>query len=118
MRPCQIVPLRAGGGTRLTILNEGPWARRWSARHLCRGDAAVARRHNILIRDDPKEFANAMLSVLRDEGCAPAGRARPGHRGTTLRGDVIGNELTETYMGSPAGPGDRRPQAGGLEGTP
>jgi len=96
---CHIVPLRAGGGTRLKILNA--WAMGMAVVSTsigCEGLAAVDG-ENILIRDDPKDFANAVLEVLETE----AVRRRLGERGraTTERlysWDVIGQDMIETYL--------------------
>jgi glycosyltransferase involved in cell wall biosynthesis len=76
---CCIVPLRAGGGTRLKILDAWAAARAVvSTRVGCEG--LDARDHeNILIRDDPAEFAAAVCDVLENadlrHGLGRAGRA-------------------------------------------
>jgi glycosyltransferase involved in cell wall biosynthesis len=54
---------------------------------------------NILIRDDPKDFARAILAVLEDR--ALARRLRECGRATVERvygWDVIGRELIATYL--------------------
>ena len=96
---CHIVPLRAGGGTRLKILNA--WAMGMAVVSTsigCEG-LAVVDGENILIRDDPRDFANAVLEVLESEAL----RRRLGERGraTTERlysWDVIGQDMIETYL--------------------
>lgn len=63
---CSIVPLRMGGGTRLKILDA--WAMQTpvvSTSVGCEGLETMAG-ENILIRDDPASFAEAVLSILQD----------------------------------------------------
>jgi len=64
---CNIVPLRAGGGTRLKILNS--WAMGKAIVSTSVGCEGLAARdgENILIRDDPREFAEAILTLRSDE---------------------------------------------------
>jgi glycosyltransferase involved in cell wall biosynthesis len=96
---CHIVPLRAGGGTRLKILNSWAMGKPVVSTSIgCEGlDAADGR--NILIRDDPKAFAKAMLAVLEDEALArrlgDAGRATAEQQ---YSWDVIGRGLIERYL--------------------
>jgi glycosyltransferase involved in cell wall biosynthesis len=96
---CHIVPLRAGGGTRLKILNSWAMGKPVVSTSIgCEGLAAVDG-ENILIRDDPKAFAHAVEAVL-DDGAF--GR-RLGERGRATAQqhyswDVIGRELVETYL--------------------
>jgi glycosyltransferase involved in cell wall biosynthesis len=96
---CHIVPLRAGGGTRLKILNAWAMGKAVVSTSVgCEGLAA-ADGDNILIRDDPRGFANAVLAVLNDEPlrCRLARRARA----TVERlysWEIIGREMTETYL--------------------
>jgi len=63
---CNIVPLRIGGGTRLKILNSWAMGKPVVSTSIgCEGlDARDG--ENILIRDDPKSFAEAILA-LRDD---------------------------------------------------
>jgi glycosyltransferase involved in cell wall biosynthesis len=96
---CHIVPLRAGGGTRLKILNSWAMAKPVVSTSIgCEGLDAVDGR-NILIRDDPKDFAAAMLAVLEDEALArqlgEAGRATAEQQ---YSWDVIGRGLIERYL--------------------
>lgn len=73
---CHIVPLRAGGGTRLKILNSWAMGKPVVSTSLgCEGLDAVDG-DNILIRDDPRDFADAVRAVLAD----PALRRRLGDR--------------------------------------
>jgi glycosyltransferase involved in cell wall biosynthesis len=93
------VPLRAGGGTRLKILNSWAMGKPVVSTTIgCEGLDAVDGR-NILIRDNPKEFAAAMLAVLQDEELAlrlgRAGRATAEQR---YSWDVIGQGLIQRYL--------------------
>lgn len=64
---CYVVPLRVGGGTRLKILDA--WAMGKAIVSTSIGCEGLDARDgwNILIRDDPREFADAVRSVLADE---------------------------------------------------
>ena len=96
---CHIVPLRAGGGTRLKILNSWAMGKPVVSTSIgCEGLEAVDGR-NILIRDDPREFASAMLAVLDDD--AFARRLGEAGRATAERlysWDVIGRDLIHRYL--------------------
>jgi len=96
---CHIVPLRAGGGTRLKILNSWAMGKPVVSTSIgCEGLAAVDGQ-NILIRDDPKEFASAVIAVLHDGELRR--RLGAGGRATAERHyswNVIGRELIETYL--------------------
>src|SRR5438270_13359550 len=64
---CFVVPLRVGGGTRLKILDAWAMGKAVVSTSVgCEGLAAEDGR-NILIRDDPAEFARAVCAVLRDQ---------------------------------------------------
>jgi glycosyltransferase involved in cell wall biosynthesis len=95
---CFVVPLRVGGGTRLKILDAWAMGKPVVSTSIgCEGLGAVDG-DNILIRDDPGEFADAVLSVLRDASL----RDRIGRRGreTAEREyswNSIGGELIRTY---------------------
>ncbi len=63
---CYIVPLRVGGGTRLKILDAWAMGKAVVSTSVgCEGLAAEDGR-NILIRDDPESFAQAVCTVLRN----------------------------------------------------
>ena len=63
---CYVVPLRVGGGTRLKILDAWAMGKAVVSTSVgCEGLAAEDDR-NILIRDDPRGFADAVRAVLRD----------------------------------------------------
>jgi glycosyltransferase involved in cell wall biosynthesis len=96
---CHIVPLRVGGGTRLKILNSWAMGKPVVSTSIgCEGlDAADG--DNILIRDDPKDFARAIAAVLDDGEL----RRRLGERGRVTAErlyswDTIGRAMRETYL--------------------
>jgi glycosyltransferase involved in cell wall biosynthesis len=96
---CHIVPLRTGGGTRVKILNSWAMGKPVVATSVgCEGlDAADG--ENILIRDDPKAFAQAVRAVLVDGELRR--RLSDGGRATVERRyswDVVGAELIESYL--------------------
>jgi len=96
---CHIVPLRAGGGTRLKILDAWAIGKAVVSTSIgCEGLAAVDG-DNILIRDDPKEFADAVLAVLENGAL----RRSLGERGrATVERDysweVVGRSMIDTYL--------------------
>jgi glycosyltransferase involved in cell wall biosynthesis len=96
---CHIVPLRVGGGTRLKILNSWAMGKPVVSTSIgCEGLAA-ADGDNILIRDDPKDFARAIAAVLDDGEL----RRRLGERGRATAErlyswDAIGRAMRETYL--------------------
>ena len=96
---CHIVPLRVGGGTRLKILNSWAMGKAVVSTSIgCEGLAA-ADGENILIRDDPKGFADAIVAVLEDGEL----RRRLGERGRATAEriyswDVIGRDMIDTYL--------------------
>ena len=64
---CYVVPLRVGGGTRLKILDAWAMGKAVVSTSIgCEGLVAEDGR-NILIRDDPDGFAQAVRAVLQDE---------------------------------------------------
>jgi glycosyltransferase involved in cell wall biosynthesis len=96
---CHIVPLRTGGGTRLKILNSWAMGKPVVTTSVgCEGLEAIDG-ENILIRDDPKEFASAIRAVL-DSGELRR-RLSEGARATVARRyswDVLAREMTDTYL--------------------
>ena len=95
---CFVVPLRLGGGTRLKILDA--WAMGKPVVSTSAGCEGLKARDgwNILIRDDPREFAAAVHAVLGDDEL----RARLGAnaRSTaerTYSWDVIGEAIYRDY---------------------
>ncbi len=96
---CHVVPLRVGGGTRLKILNSWAMGKPVVSTSIgCEGLAATDG-DNILIRDDPKDFAQAISAVLNDGAL----RRRLGERGRDTAErlyswDAIGRAMRETYL--------------------
>src|SRR5256886_4267695 len=74
---CYVVPLRVGGGTRLKILDAWAMGKAVVSTSIgCEGLVAEDG-SNILVRDDPHGFAQAVCAVLQD----PALRQRLGAAG-------------------------------------
>ena len=96
---CHIVPLRVGGGTRLKILNAWAMGKAVVSTSIgCEGLAA-ADGQNILIRDDPKEFANAVLAVLEDEALRRAlGESGRATAQRLYSWDVVGRRMVDAYQ--------------------
>jgi len=96
---CHIAPLRTGGGTRLKILNSWAMGKPVVATSVgCEGLEAIDGT-NILIRDDPNDFAVAVRAVLENPRLAQ--RLVDGARETVDRlysWDVLGRKLIETYL--------------------
>jgi glycosyltransferase involved in cell wall biosynthesis len=96
---CHIVPLRTGGGTRLKILSSWAMGKPVVSTSVgCEGLRA-ADGENILIRDDPQEFAEAMVALQHDEEL----RRRLGAAGRATAErfyswDVIGRDMVEAYL--------------------
>ncbi|MEW5929181.1 MAG: glycosyltransferase family 4 protein [Gemmatimonadota bacterium] len=96
---CYVVPLRVGGGTRLKILDA--WAMGKAVVSTPVGCEGLDARdgENILVRDDPAEFAAAVRRVLDDE--ALRARLGEGARRTAeevYEWDVIGRSMTAAYL--------------------
>jgi len=93
-----IVPLRAGGGTRLKILNSWAMGKPIVTTTIgCEGLDAIDG-ENALVRDDPKAFAEAIVTLLRDGRLArhlgDVGRATAARHYSWER---IGEHLGQTY---------------------
>lgn len=104
---CHIVPLRVGGGTRLKILHSWAMGKAVVSTSLgCEGLAA-ADGINILIRDDPAEFADAVRSVLGDERLRQAlGEAGRATAQRLYSWDVVRGQMIDAYravMNAPSG---------------
>jgi glycosyltransferase involved in cell wall biosynthesis len=97
---CSIVPIRVGGGTRLKILDS--WAMGTpvvSTSTGCEG-LATTEGENILIRDDPRAFAAAVVEVLGNPGLRA--RLAANGRATAERlysWEVVGSRIIEAYQG-------------------
>lgn len=97
---CFIVPLRVGGGTRLKILDAWAMGKAIVSTSVgCEGLKAVDG-ENILIRDDPKDFATAIRDVLENEELRV--RLERGARETAesvYSWRAIGPIMDEAYLG-------------------
>jgi glycosyltransferase involved in cell wall biosynthesis len=96
---CHIVPLRAGGGTRLKILSS--WAMGKPVVSTSIGCEGLAARdgENILVRDDAEGFAKAILDLARDESLRKRlGQAARRTAEDVYSWDVIGREMTRHYL--------------------
>lgn len=94
---CFVVPLRVGGGTRLKILDAWAMGKAVvSTSQGCEGLAAVDG-VNILIRDEPAEFAEAVVQVLKDRALRERlGRAARRTVEDRYSWDVIGTGLRQS----------------------
>jgi glycosyltransferase involved in cell wall biosynthesis len=61
-----VSPLRTGGGIKNKILQAWAMGKACVATSVCTGGLAVREGENILIRDDPTAFADAVVRLLRD----------------------------------------------------
>ena len=75
-----VVPLRAGGGTRLKIFEAMAMAKAVVSTTIGAEGLAVTSGREIVIADDPDDFARAVTSLLRD----PDARQRLGQAGRAL----------------------------------
>lgn len=98
--PCVVVPIRVGGGTRLKILDA--WAMGKAVVSTATGCEGldVVDGENILIRDTPRSFADAVCNVLEDRAL----RERLGsHARATVSAKYawtrVGQELCAAYRG-------------------
>ncbi len=95
-----VVPIRVGGGTRLKILDAWSMGKAVVSTSVgCEG-LETADGRNILIRDDPREFAAAVVEVLRDRDL----RERLGHEARKTAEEryawrVVGRKLVGSYQG-------------------
>jgi polysaccharide biosynthesis protein PslH len=96
---CFVVPLLTGGGTRLKILDA--WAMGKAVVSTSVGCEGLAARdgENILIRDDPAAFADAVVAVLQDEDLRRRLGAGARVTATTVYDwEVIGRSLEREYL--------------------
>lgn len=95
---CYVVPLRVGGGTRLKILDAMAMGKPLVSTSIgCEG-LEVQDGRELLIADDPRRFADAVIRVLREPGVAGDLGAN-GRRLVTERYEwrVIARELMTVY---------------------
>jgi glycosyltransferase involved in cell wall biosynthesis len=95
---CCVVPLRIGGGTRLKILDA--WAMGKAVVSTTVGCEGLEAQDgvNILVRDDPTEFADAVRQVIDDD--ALRGRLEAAARQTAVQvysWERIGERLRNLY---------------------
>jgi glycosyltransferase involved in cell wall biosynthesis len=96
---CSVVPLRIGGGTRLKILDAWAMGKAVVSTSVgCEGLETVDSR-NILIRDDPTDFADAVVQVLRNQDL----REHLGHEARKTAEErygwrVVGRKLVASYQ--------------------
>ncbi|MGZ3332016.1 MAG: glycosyltransferase family 4 protein [Gemmatimonadaceae bacterium] len=96
---CSVVPLRVGGGTRLKILDAWSMGKAVVSTSVgCEGLETTDGR-NILIRDDAKGFADAVVQVLSDAEL----RNRLGREGRATvekhyAWPIVGHHLNSRYM--------------------
>jgi polysaccharide biosynthesis protein PslH len=102
---CYVVPIRTGGGTRIKILDAWAMGKAVVSTSVgCEGlDAQEGK--NLLIRDEPEAFAEAVRDVLLDADL----RNRLGRSGratveSSYSWDVIGVSLSQTYRSTLAKP--------------
>lgn len=95
---CYVVPLRVGGGTRLKILDAWAMSSPVVSTSLgCEGLDAIDG-ENILIRDTPEAFAEAVVTVLRDTQLRSHLAAAARHTAErTYDWDVIGRGMLDHY---------------------
>ncbi len=96
---CFVVPLRVGGGTRLKILDAWAMGKAVVSTSVgCEGLAAVDG-ENILVRDDPRAFADAVARVVGDaELRARLGRAARVTAERRYSWAAIGERMRRIYL--------------------
>ena len=95
---CFVMPFRVGGGTRLKLLDA--WAMGKAVVSTTQGAEGVQALDgvNILVRDDPEEFVEAVLRVLRDAGLrSKLGRAARATVESSYSWEAIGAGLRHGY---------------------
>jgi len=95
---CYVVPLRVGGGTRVKILDAWGMGKAIVSTSIgCEG-LAVEEGENMLVRDHPEQFAEAVVRVLEDDSLRR--RLEDGARSvaeTRYSWDVIGDSMLREY---------------------
>lgn len=113
-----VVPIRAGGGTRLKILDAWSMGKAVVSTSVgCEGLETIDGR-NILIRDDPRAFAMAVIQVLRDREL----RERLGREARKTAEEyygwpVVSRKLVTLYQELLAS-GETKLRAGGAQSVP
>ena len=96
---CCIAPIRVGGGTRIKILDAWAMGKAVVSTSIgCEGLAA-ADSDNILVRDDPRAFAEAVLAVLNDASLRQRlGRAGRSTAERVYSWETIGRGMIAEYL--------------------
>jgi glycosyltransferase involved in cell wall biosynthesis len=94
-----IVPLRMGGGTRLKITEAMSMGKAIVSTSMGAEGIDVTNGENIIIADDPKDFANAVVKLLRNkEECLRLGANARKLAETTYDWKIIGSKLDSAYV--------------------
>lgn len=96
---CYVAPLRVGGGTRLKILDA--WAMGKAVVSTSVGCEGLDSRHaeNILIHDDPDDFADAVVRVLHDRTLrVKLGTQARMTAASLYEWQVIGRSVAQCYL--------------------
>jgi glycosyltransferase involved in cell wall biosynthesis len=97
---CVVAPLRAGGGTRLKILDAWAMGRPVVSTWIGAEGLLARDGENILLRDDAEGFAAAVAEVVADPSLrGQLGRAARRTVETVYAWDVIGGPMLEAYRG-------------------
>lgn len=96
---CYVAPLRVGGGTRLKILDAWAMGKAVVSTSIgCEGLAAVDG-ENIVIRDEPDAFAEAVVEVLHNQRLRRnLGDAARATAERLYSWEVIGEKMNRTYL--------------------
>ncbi len=93
-----VVPLRVGGGTRLKILEAMAMQKAVVSTTLGAEGIQCASGKNILIADEPQDFASQVVALVRDEGRAMSiGKAGRDLVCSTYDWEIVGNKLESIY---------------------
>lgn len=96
---CFIVPLRVGGGTRLKVVDAWAMGKAVVSTTVGAEGLEAIDGHNVVLRDDPDAFAEAVVDVLRDKELRK--RLEQGARSTAERvydWELIGRHLLSAYQ--------------------
>ncbi len=96
---CNIVPLRVGGGTRLKILHSWAMGKAVVSTTIGAEGLEAVDGENILIRDDPRAFAEAIVRVERDADLRRRlGQAARRTAETRYSWNVVGAHMRDEYL--------------------